>query len=106
MRNDLFSVALVTLHEDVKAELNREGKSFGNLPDAFGNNHREFVAHASMLVNHYTLPMQGARIRHVTKVEDILWYSGEAMRFMGKAEEAVPASKRLVDILHYRQATN
>ncbi len=104
--NDVFSVALVTVHESVKAELNREGNSFGDLPDSFGKNHHELVAHTSMLVDHYTLPTRGARIRHVSKVEDVLLYGGEAMRFMGKAAEAVQACEYLVETLQHRQAAN
>ena len=104
--NELYSVALVTVHERVESELEKEGKSFAEFPDIFGSNHHEFVSHATALVDHHTLPGQGGEIRHVSKVEDIHRYSAEVMEFMGRVEEEVQMWTRYVDLLHHRQAAN
>ncbi len=104
--NEVYSAALVTIHEAVATELEKEGKSFETLPDVFGNNHDEFVAHATALVTHHTLPVQDAKIRNVLEVEDIHRYCGEAMGFMGKTEEEVHVWKCLVDILNHLEVAN
>ncbi len=103
--NEVHSVALVTVHEGVKIELAKEGKSFDELPDVFGNQHHEFMTHAISLVNHHTLPKQGDEILHVSKVEDIYRYCGKAMEFMGKPEE-VQVWEHLVQIWHHQQASS
>ncbi len=102
--NELYSTALLSTHEVAATELEKEAKSFGELPEIFGLNHRETVAHASALVCHYTLPEQGADIQHASKVEDMHRYCGMAMKFIGKADNEVRVWENLVDILHNRQA--
>ncbi len=102
--NEVYSLALVCVHEAVEFELENDGKSFRELPDVFGNNHLEIASHAIGLVHHHTLPAQGAEIRDVSKVEEIHRYSGGVMKFMGKVEEEVQVWERLVDVLEHRQA--
>ncbi len=70
------------------------------LPDLIGSNHDEFVVRAMVLVDHHTLPIQGAELSHISEVDDILRYSGKAMKFMGKADEEVHVWEHLLDILH------
>ncbi len=82
--NEVHRVALATVHEGVETELNKESKTFQESPYVFGNNHIEFVAHATALVNHYTLPTRIAEVSNVTKVEDSYMYSGRAMEFVSK----------------------
>ncbi len=74
--NDLYSLALVTVHEAAENELEKEGKSFEELPDVFGNNYRKTMAHTTALVGHHTLPTQGAEIWNVSKVREISIHSG------------------------------
>ncbi len=102
---EVYSVALGSVHEGVETELYNEGKSFGDLPDVFGNNHSEFVEHARALVDHHTLPAQGTEISDVSKVVDIHEYSGRTMEFTVKVEE-VQVWERLADVLHHEQASN
>ncbi len=87
MWNEVYSIALITVHGFVESELRKEGNSFEQLPDVFGDDHREFAVHAMALVEHHMLPVKGSEIRHVAEVEDIHGYSSKAMEFMGKGEE-------------------
>ncbi len=102
--NEVYCVALITVHGAVQTVLKKEGNSFAQLPDTFGSNHHEFMLHVTALIEHHTLPAQGAEIRDVSKVEDIHRYSGSTFESMGKAEEEVEVWERLLDILHHRQA--
>ncbi len=102
--NEVYSVALGTVHESVETELGKEGKSFTLLPDVFGSNHHEFVAHALALVDNYTLRRPGNDMGHGSKVEDIHQYCGALMRFMGKPRVEVEVWEHLLDILHCREA--
>ncbi len=104
--NKVYCVALVTVHEVVHTELEKEGKSFAMLPDVIGSNHDEFVAHPLALVHHHVLPAHGAAIRHVLKVEDIHQYCGMAMKFIGKVVEEVQVWEQLVKILHHQEPAN
>ncbi len=104
--NKVYSVALVCVHESVKAELRKEGKSYEELPYVFGTKHREIGAHAASLIDHHALPMHGAEILHFSEVQEIHRYSGKAMEFMGKVEEELQVWKRLLTILEHPQAVN
>ncbi len=104
--NEMYCVSLVTLHEVVVTELQKEDKSFEEFPNVFGDSHRQIASHTSALVDHHTLPSQAVEIQHISKVEDIHEYSGLVMEFMGKAEEEVQVWERLATILHHQQAAN
>ncbi len=101
--NEVYNVALVTVHAGVETELRNEGRSFEELPEIFGSNHRDFATHARALVEHHTLPVLGDEIRHASEVEDIFRYSGNVMVHLGKAEEEIQVWKRLLAILHYQE---
>ncbi len=103
-RNEAYNASLVTVHETVETELGKDGKSFTKLPEVFGSNLHELIAHAIALIYQHTLPVLGDEIQHVSKVEDIHRYCGLAMRFMGKVEEEVHVCERLLNILHHLQA--
>ncbi len=104
--NDMYSLALLGVHGGVQTELEREGTSFDELPDVFKNNHRELATHALSLVHHHTLPARGSVVRNVSEVEDIHWYTGKLMKFMGKPYEEVSVREHLVDILHHQEEEN
>ncbi len=106
MWNYVHSLALVAVHESVKTELEKEGKSFGTLPDVFENNYCEIAIHALALVHDYMLSERSRDIQNVSEIEDIHRYSGMVMRFMGKAAEEVQVWERLLVILHYQQEDN
>ncbi len=101
--NEVYSFALVSVHETVEKELEMVGKSFEQLPVVFNNNQREIAAHAIALVHHHTLPAEGAQIRNVSQVEDMHWYSGKAMKSLGRVEEEVQVWEGLVNVLEHRQ---
>ena len=104
--NDVYSLALPTVHEILKTELEKEGNSLCELPDVFENNHRELSGHSLALVHHHVLPMQDSEIRNVSEVESIHWYCGIVMRFMGKLEEEAKVWEQLLAILYHQQAEN
>ncbi len=102
--NKAYSIALIAVHERVESELKKENKSFEKLPDVFGNNRHEVMAHTTALVDHHTLPVLGTEIRNVSEVEDIHRYSGMAIKFIGKTKEDVHVLERLLVILRFRKA--
>ncbi len=103
---EVFNLALVTMHESVKIVLENEGKSLKELPKVFESNHDEFVAHALALVDYHVIPKRSDKIPHVSKVEDIHQYNGEALHIIGKAEEEIRIWERLIDVLRHREAIN
>ncbi len=54
--NESYGLALVSVYQLVESELLKEGGSFNELPDIFGNIHLEFIPHALALVNYHEPP--------------------------------------------------
>ncbi len=106
MWNHVYTVALTAVHEIVKTELEKEGKSFRVLPAIFENNHLELTTHSLALVHHHVLPAQaqGSEVRD--EVKDIHKHSGRVMQFMGKLEDEAKVWEQLLAILYYQQAKN
>ncbi len=96
--NHVYSLALLAVHECVRTEFEKEGKSFYELPDVFEDKHREFAAHSLALVRHHMPHKPGNVMQHRSEVEDIHRYSGKVMKFIGKWEEEVQVWEHLLGI--------
>ncbi len=99
-----YSLALRGLHHCVETELQKESKSFYELPDVLENNHRELAAHSLALVHHHVLPVKGNEIRNVSEATEIYWYCGNVMQFTGKLEGEVRVWEHLSAIFIHQDA--
>ncbi len=104
--SNVYSLALLAVHEVVKTELNKKGNSFHELPDVFDTNHLELSAYSLALVHHYALLPRGSDIRNVAQVEDIHQYSGGVIGFMEKWEEQSQVWEHLLAIFHRQKLEN
>ncbi len=104
--NDVYNLALFSVHECIDAELKKENKTFEEFSDLYGSNHRKLEPHALALIDHHSLPSAGTDIQHVSKVGDIHRYGGYFLEFSGKIEEEVHVWECLLAILHRQYGEN
>ncbi len=106
MWNDVHSLALLAVHQEVGTELRKKGNSFFELPDVFEDNHVQLAAHTLALVRHYVHSEGVSENWNDSKVYDIHKYTRRVMGFMGKSEEGVEVWEDLLVILNNQQAGN
>ncbi len=104
--NNVFNLALLSLHNRVDVELKNKKRTFNGVLDFFGDRHREFVPHILAIIDHLALASSGAEVPYVSKVEDLHRYSGYLLRFFGKIQEEVRVWKRFCAVLRRQYGEN
>ncbi len=66
----MHNLALFCVHEAAENELKKKGNSFREFFVHYKNTHREIAAHATALIAHHTLPVQGSEISFCSKLKD------------------------------------